>query len=644
MTVLVVSDVLGEENNGTTIAAMNLIRYLREQGETVRILCCDQNKKGVPGYYVVPVRHFGFILDKLIEKNNVKIAKPKTSIILEALEGVDIVHCILPFALGRKTCKIARSKGIPVTAGFHCQAENFSAHILNLMNFKPYNNYIYREFYKQFYSKVNAIHYPTAFIQNVFEKAIKRKTNGYVISNGVNDIYVKDNIDRDEQFKDKFNILFIGRISKEKSHPILLKAVSLSKYKEKIQLIFAGKGPREDKIHKLEKKYNLNPVLMNFYSRKDLIRIINSCDLYCHPSEIEIEAISCLEAIKCGLVPVISDSKRSATNAFALDEKNLFKYNSPQDLANKIDYWIEHPKEKEFYSRRYLNYADKFSQKECMRRMHCMLLTYAKDVNHTSKITRYYKDPINDDFALNGIVPKKIKSNFKYIKINPIYKFFEFLLYFVIAKPVVWLINKIGFRQKFVNHLTVPKRKLKGAFIYANHTQDMADAYTPNLIFARYNNIIVNPAAFSIPGIRTIVHMLGGMPLPSTLEGTINFTAAIENKVKKGQHITIYPEAHIWPFYTGIRPFVSGSFKYPFACQKPVICVTNTYEKRGKNGKKWRLVTHIDGPFYPDLSLDKKKSVEKLRNEVYDCMLKRSESIEQFEKFKYIDLKEIEVI
>ena len=36
MTITIVCDILGEENNGTTIACMNLIRFLRAQGHTIR--------------------------------------------------------------------------------------------------------------------------------------------------------------------------------------------------------------------------------------------------------------------------------------------------------------------------------------------------------------------------------------------------------------------------------------------------------------------------------------------------------------------------------------------------------------------------------------------------------------------------------
>ena len=46
MTITIVCDILGEENNGTTIACMNLIRFLRAQGHTVRVVCADQDKAG----------------------------------------------------------------------------------------------------------------------------------------------------------------------------------------------------------------------------------------------------------------------------------------------------------------------------------------------------------------------------------------------------------------------------------------------------------------------------------------------------------------------------------------------------------------------------------------------------------------------
>jgi glycosyltransferase involved in cell wall biosynthesis len=178
---------------------------------------------------------------------------------------------------------------------------------------------------------------------------------------------------RPEAWKDKFVILFTGRYGYEKSHKVLIDAVKESAYEKEIQLVFAGEGPLHDDLAAYAKKLTNQPV-MEFFSRDEMLLVINSADLYVHPAEVEIEAISCLEAISCGLVPVIADSPRSATRFFALDDKNLFHFNHPEDLASKIDYWIVHPEEKAEYSEKYLGYTRQFEQEHCMTEMENMIL------------------------------------------------------------------------------------------------------------------------------------------------------------------------------------------------------------------------------------------------------------------------------
>ncbi|MFA5283351.1 MAG: glycosyltransferase [Bacilli bacterium] len=369
MKITVVCDVLGEENNGTTIAAMNLIRYLQSRGHEVRIVCPDKDKKDAKGYYVVPTLNLG-IFNNYIKKNGVVISKADTMILARAIKDADVIHIMLPFSLGRRTAKIAQKMHKPLTAGFHAQAENLTNHVF-LMNAGIANLLVYKNFYSHFYRYIDCVHYPTEFIKNVFESKT-HKTNAYVISNGVVSSFVKKEVARPPEFKDRYLILFTGRYSKEKSHHVLIDAIKHSKYKDKIQLIFAGEGPQKKKIEKLGSELPLHPI-MKFFSHEEIINMINMSDLYVHPAEIEIEAISCLEAISCGLVPVISDSKRSATRFFALDEKNLFENRNSHDLARKIDYWLEHPQEKIKRSEDYLGYTKQFSRDLCMKRMEEML-------------------------------------------------------------------------------------------------------------------------------------------------------------------------------------------------------------------------------------------------------------------------------
>lgn len=367
MIITIVCDVLGQENNGTTIAAMNLIRYLESQNHTVKILCSQQENTD-NNFYMVESRDF-WIFNDYVKKNGVSLAKPDEDIIAKAIDGSDIVHIMLPFALGRKSAEYAYSKHIPVTAGFHVMAENFSSHIF-MKNSSIVNRLTYAHFEKM-YKYCSAIHYPTQYLRDLFEK-MYGKTNGYVISNGVNSIFKP--IPHEFDLNNKITILYSGRYSKEKCQSVLIKAIDQSKYKNKIELILAGTGPMKGALEKLAKKKNVN-AQFNFYAREEMVKVINTAYLYVHAADIEAEGISCLEAISCGVVPIICNSPKSATKFYALDERSLYKKNDYKELAKKIDYWIDNPSLREEASKKYIEMSkEKFDQTACMKKMEEMLL------------------------------------------------------------------------------------------------------------------------------------------------------------------------------------------------------------------------------------------------------------------------------
>ena len=377
MKVTIICEVLGEPNNGTTVAAYNLINYLKSRGHDVRVVCPDASRKGQPGFYVLPMTNMGPIARGFFERNNVVLPRFDREILMDAVKDADVVHIMVPLFIARRTSKLVKQLDKPLTAGFHAQAENFSAQ-LGLKDLNIVNHAVYKWYDKNIFCRADAIHYPTQFIRDIFEKEVGRRTNGYVISNGVNDIFRPMASEKPEWCRDKFCILFTGRLSSEKSHMVLMKAVEMSKYADRIQLFFAGQGPKYRKIRAYGAKHLKNPPVIDFYSRADLVKLINCCDLYCHPAEVEIEAIACLEAICCGLVPLIADSPRCATKAFALDERSLFRVNDSRDLAEKIDYFIEHPEEKAQLRELYLRESRAFDQEHCMHMMEQMLMDQTK--------------------------------------------------------------------------------------------------------------------------------------------------------------------------------------------------------------------------------------------------------------------------
>jgi len=642
MRVLVVADVFGEPNNGTTIAAQNLINALRERGHEVRILCSDQDKRGKDGFYVVKNKNFGFIINKIIARNGVAIAKPEPKIIEQALEGVDAVHLMLPFSLSCKTSVIANKKNIPISAGFHCQAENVTSHLFVMWSHLA-NAMVYKTFWRKMYHVVDCIHYPTEFIKNDFEKKAG-PTNAYVISNGIKPFYHKVDAKKPEELKNKFCIVMTGRYSKEKRQDLLIKAMKYSKYANKIQLIFPGEGPNLKKLKKAAKHLQNQPIF-GFHRQEELCDIMSYSDLYVHTAYAELESIACLEALKCGLVPIINKSKRSATKYFALDDLHLFKQNDPRALAEKIDYWFEHPNERKIRSEQYIEYAQRFDFDHCMDRMEKMIKEaidvrkYKIEHNLHHRIV-YYKDPLNDDFAGTDINQKKVDDNFVYVHENKLWRTLGTIFYYGIATPILFLMVKIKRHVKVKNRKVLKKVKNTGYFLYGNHT-NIYDAFIPHVQVSKFKKtyIIANPDAVSIKGVKNLVMMLGALPTPSSPQSVKNFNAAIDKRINQKRVIVIYPEAHIWPFYRGLRPFFDISFQYPVRLNAPSIAMVTTYRK-GKSKALPRRRPFIDitlsDPIYPNPELSQRENMKYIRDQIYDFMKTTIENSGSPEYINYV--------
>ena len=255
---------------------------------------------------------------------------------------------------------------------------------------------------------------------------------------------------------------------------------------------------------------------------------------------------------------------------------------------------------------------------------------------------RYYQNELEDDFADNKkIETVKIDGNYKYIHHNIIWNILAFIVYRIIILLPAYLYAKIKFRLKIQG-----KEKLRkyikmsenGCFIYQNHTQEILDTFLPTLIsFPTKAYIIANPDNVSIKGLKTANKMMGALPIPEDKESTKNFLNAIKYYIEKKKIISVYPEAHIWPYYTGIRDYKSVSFKYPVKNKVPAFACTTTYQKN-KNGKL-RIVVEIKGPYYADKELPPKQAQEKLRNDIYNAMLESSKK-SNIEIVKYQKLGE----
>ena len=235
----------------------------------------------------------------------------------------------------------------------------------------------------------------------------------------------------------------------------------------------------------------------------------------------------------------------------------------------------------------------------------------------------------DDDVITSPNQDYKLKKNYRWVHIDLVWHLLSFIVY------LIMLI--IAFIYKTVRRISYKNRKvLRGRyFIYGNHTCQFGDIFNPYLIcFPRRPYILCSPANLGIPIIGKILPLAGAVPIPDDVHELLKFKKFIKYKIKKGCPIVIYPEAHIWPWYTEIREFTNVSFHYPSELNTKVYSMTTTYRK-SKFFKKPNIDIYIDGPFMKDSELNRKENAEKFRTEVYDSLKKRS----KLSNYKYVTYK-----
>lgn len=350
LTIAMVVDSIGSQGNGTSNSALQWAQELERQGHTVRLVGI-----GAP-VYAARVHHVPLV-SWVAAKQQMQFAQPSDALFRSAFSGADVVHIYMPFAFGRRAAAVARRMGIPVTAGYHVQPENvlYSAGPLRYIPGLPH--LIYRLFDHWLYHDIRHIHVPTDMTAHLL------RANGYtaklhVISNGYSPRFTTGMPESGIERGDKpFRIIASGRLTHEKDHITLIKAIERSRHADDIELVIAGTGPLRHYLKVQAGRRLQRPAHIGFHRNADMPDLLRSGDLLVHCSIADIESISVIEAMACGLVPVIAVSNLSAASHFALLDQSRFPVRDATALAACIDWWIEYPRERAEWSARYARHT-----------------------------------------------------------------------------------------------------------------------------------------------------------------------------------------------------------------------------------------------------------------------------------------------
>jgi 1,2-diacylglycerol 3-alpha-glucosyltransferase len=139
-------------------------------------------------------------------------------------------------------------------------------------------------------------------------------------------------------------LLYVGRLDREKRVDLLLQALHRL-HRPDLQLAVAGRGARAATLQTLTRRLELDQqvVFTGYVPDQDLVALLNSADIFCMPSDAELQSIATLEAMGTGR-PII------AAAAGALPElvKNgvngyLFRADEAEDAARCIAKLADQP-------------------------------------------------------------------------------------------------------------------------------------------------------------------------------------------------------------------------------------------------------------------------------------------------------------
>jgi len=186
-----------------------------------------------------------------------------------------------------------------------------------------------------------------------------------IIPNGID----FERIKKIKASKEESDIIFAGRLIKEKNVDVLIKAVKLVRNEiPDVKCMIIGDGPEKEELVKLvyDLKIDINIKFMGFLENHDhVISYMKSSKVFVLPSTREGFGIVALEANACGLPVVTVNHKRNAACDF-INNGNVFICElSEKDVAEKI--FIGFDERKEDMRRRCIENAKRYDWDEIVK-------------------------------------------------------------------------------------------------------------------------------------------------------------------------------------------------------------------------------------------------------------------------------------
>lgn len=349
--------------NGTVVSTRRFVAALAARGVSIRLLSLGQ---GAPDdawqrASFEPLRLPG--VNRIIDRMRSPLARPSAARIRQALDGCDLLHVQYPFFLGRAALCEARRRGMPVICSFHVQPENILSN-LGLPGGWPATA-LYGLFRRLFFDAADRVIAPSEFAAGLL-RAHGVRTPITVISNGVPEAFLAADRAPCAPNPGPIQILSVGRLASEKQQRLLIDAVARSRHRDAIELHLAGAGPQQHNLTRQAQRLGI-AARIGPVDDAALLTRYRQATLFVHCGGVELEGMSVLEAMATGNTVIVAAAEASASPALVSDPMARFQPGDAADLAQKIDYWLDHDEARHVQAAANRERARAFAHPRCVR-------------------------------------------------------------------------------------------------------------------------------------------------------------------------------------------------------------------------------------------------------------------------------------
>lgn len=353
MRILIATSTYAPARNGQAVFTTNLAEGLVARGHPVLVVVDSSHRKGLHtfrnGVEVVELPSIGLnLFDAGV--NFTPFPGNQVRQLINKFQP-DIVHIQDHYPVCRAALHIARQLGIITVGSNHFIPENLAPYIPGYSLTKPLIDWALWHWMLETYGHLDAISAQSCAAAEILSHQglampVSAISCGLDVSR-----YKFDPLTDRQAYQQRYGLdhtktifMFLGRIDGEKRIELLIKTMQQLP-RDDIQVVIAGKGRAEDKLHIMAANLLANKkiVFTGFIPDEDLPGLLNSVDIFVMPSEAELLSISTLEAMACGLPVLVADALALPELVRQGENGYCFKAGDVDDLAGYMILMADHP-------------------------------------------------------------------------------------------------------------------------------------------------------------------------------------------------------------------------------------------------------------------------------------------------------------